>query len=247
MRSWTERTNFIFLSQFINLPVFDSAEQRVGTIDDMIADVRGLYPRINGIIVRKGIKKKQLYYPWKCILEINQNRSILIDKSGDYVEPIKLAPHEIRLKETFWDKQIVDIGGSKVVRVNDLHILKDGIKLWLVHMDVGFKGFLRRLGWLRLFSVIVKWLFAHELRDKFIPWKYVQPITTTEDLKSLSLIIPHSKLSDLHPADLADILADLGAEERMLIFNSFDDATASDILQELPLKMRLMIAKSLPQ
>jgi magnesium transporter len=247
MRPWTEQTNFIFLSQFINLPVFDSAEQRAGTIDDMIADVRGLYPRINGIIVRQGIRKKQVYYPWKCILEIKQNRSILIDKSGDYVEPVKLAPHEIRLKETFWDKQIVDIGGSKVVRVNDLHILKDGIKLWLVHMDVGFKGFLRRLGWLRLFSVIVKWLFAHELQDKFIPWKYVQPISTTEDLKSLSLIIPHSKLSDLHPADLADILADLGAEERMLIFNSFDDATASDILQELPLKMRLMIAKSLPQ
>ena len=31
----------------------------------------------------------------------------------------------------------------------------------------------------------------------------------------------------------------------MLIFNSFDDATASDILQELPHKMRLMIAVSL--
>ncbi len=246
MKQWTGQTNFIFLSQIISMPVFDSSKERIGSIDDVIADVRGLYPRINGIIVRRGIKKIQVYYPWKCVQEILQGHSMVIEKACENEEPISLAPHEIRLKETFFDKQIVDIGGSKVVRVNDLHILRDGIKLWLVHMDVGFKGFLRRLGWLRLFSAIVRWLFAHELQDKFIPWKYVQPITTAENLKSLSLIIPHSKLSDLHPADLADILVDLGAEERMLIFNSFDDATAADILQELPLKMRILIAKSLP-
>jgi magnesium transporter len=240
------RTNFIFLSQVIDLPVFDTANKKIGAIDDLIADVRGLYPRINGIIVREYFRKKLLYYPWKCIHDIIENRSIIIETADENAEPIKLSPHEIRLKEMFWDKQIVDVSGSKVVRVNDLHILKDGIKLWLVHMDVGFKGFLRRLGWVTFVSMAVKWLFAYELKDRFIPWKYVQPISSTEELKSLSLIIPHTKLSELHPADLADILADLGAEERMLIFNSFDDATASDILQELPLKMRLMIAKSLP-
>jgi len=245
MKPRSLQTNFIFLSQIIKLPVIDLANQKIGTIDDIIADVRGLYPRINGLIVRRGFRKKLLYYPWKCILDIVENRLIVIEIAEDYVEPIKLSHHEIRLKETFWDKQIVDTGGSKVVRVNDLHILKDGIKLWLVHMDVGFKGFLRRLGWLKFFNMIVNWLFGYELQDKFIPWKYVQPITTAEDLKSLSLKMPHSKLSGLHPVDIADILVDLGAEERMLIFKSFDDATASDIIQELPLKMRIMIAKSL--
>ena len=139
----------------------------------------------------------------------------------------------------------MDISGSKVVRVNDLHILKDGIKLWMVHVDVGFKGILRRLGWLRFFTSAVRWLFAYELKDKFIQWKYVQQVTTPEYSERLSLKIPHSKLSQLHPADLADILVELGAEERLLIFSSFDDNTASDILQELPLKMRLLIAKSL--
>jgi magnesium transporter len=240
------QANFVFLSQLISLPVVDAADRKIGMLEDVIADVQGLYPRINGLVVRNGIQRRLGYLPWKCVRDIIEDHYIIVENSGCPEGSIELNRNELRLRETFLDKQIVDIGGSKVVRVNDLHILKDGIKLWLVHVDVGFKGFLRRLGWLKSFSVIVKWLFAYELRDKFISWKYVQPITTTGDLKSLSLKIPHSKLSELHPADLADILVDLGAEERMLIFNSFDDATASDILQELPHKMRLMLALSLP-
>jgi CBS domain-containing protein/sporulation protein YlmC with PRC-barrel domain len=245
MTDRARHTSFIYLSQIINLPVVDGNSVKIGRLYDVIADVHGMYPRINALIVRKGVRKKLLYYPWKSIYNILEDRLVVIEDADRAKEPFKLSANELRLRETFWDRQIVDIAGSKVVRVNDLHILKDGIKLWLVHVDVGFKGLLRRLGWLRFFNSAVKWLFAYELKDKFISWKFVQPITAVDDVRSLSLRVPSSKLSQLHPADLADILIDLGAEERMLIFNSFDDATASDILQELPLKMRLMVAKSL--
>ena len=239
------QTSFVYLSQIINLPVVDLNSRKVGRIYDIIADIAGMYPRINALIISTGLRKKLLYYPWKYVRNIIEGRHVVLENTDQYTEPSRLAENELRLRATFWDKQIVDIAGSKVVRVNDLHILKDGIKLWIVHVDVGFKGLLRRLGWLRFVNFIIKWLFDYELKDKFIPWKYVQPITSVDDFKSLSLIIPHSKLSELHPADLADILIDLGADERMLIFNSFDDETASDILQEFPLKMRLLIAESL--
>lgn len=240
------KTSFIFFSQILNLPVLDSGNRRVGRIYDIVADVAGMYPKINALVVRTGIRKNLLYFPWKCVKSVAEGRSIVIDNAESGMEPSGLADNELRLRETFLDKQIVDIAGSKVVRVNDLHILKDGTKLWIVHVDVGTKGLLRRLGWLRQINAASRWLFGYEMSDKFIQWKYVQPITSVDNFKALSLIIPHSKLSELHPADLADILIDLGAEERMLIFNSFDDATASDILQEFPLKMRLLIAESLP-
>jgi len=245
MTDRARHASFIYLSQIINLPVVDANSVSIGRLYDVVADVHGMYPKINALIVRQGFRKKLLYYPWKYIENILEDRLVVLDEADHPTEPFKLSASELRLRETFWDKQIVDIAGSKVVRVNDLHILKDGIKLWLVHVDVGFKGLLRRLGWLRFFNSAVKWLFAYELKDKFISWKFVQPITAAGDFKTLSLRVPSSKLSQLHPADLADILIDLGAEERMLIFNSFDDATASDILQELPLKMRLMMAKSI--
>jgi len=236
---------FIYLSQIINLPVVDQNNRKMGRIYDIIADVKGMYPKINALLIRTGIRKKLVYYPWRFVQSLVEDRVVVLDNTAQGSETAVPGEYELLLRETFWDKQIVDISGSKVVRVNDLHILKDGIKLWMVHVDVGFKGILRRLGWLRFFTSAVRWLFAYELKDKFIQWKYVQQVTTPGYSERLSLKIPHSKLSQLHPADLADILVDLGAEERLLIFNSFDDNTASDILQELPLKMRLLIAKSL--
>lgn len=235
---------FIYLSQIIDLPVVDASKKKIGSIYDVIANISGMYPRVTGIIVKTGLRKK-LYYPWKDVKKIDEEAHAVLDADEEGTIPEGLSENELLLRETFWDKQIVDIAGSKVVRVNDLHILKDGVKLWMVHVDVGVKGLMRRLGWGRFIESSIMWLFGYELRDRFIPWKYVQPITSADNFKSLALVIPHSKLAELHPADLADILIDLGAEERLLIFNSFDDETASDILQELPLKMRVLVAESL--
>ncbi len=241
--------NFIYLSQVFNAPlVLSGSGRRLGCIYDVVADIRGQYPRINALIVKKRFRKKLTYYPWSSIKEVNEGKNILIDSVDEAADfPLELGENELCLRETFWDKQIVDIAGSKVVRVNDLHLLKDGIKLWLVHVDVGLKGLLRRLGWLRSYSAVIRWLFDYEMKDKFIPWKYVQPISPVDvdTRKSLSLTVPHAKLAELHPADLADILADLGTEERILIFNSFDVETAAEILQEFPLKLRILTAESI--
>jgi Na+-translocating ferredoxin:NAD+ oxidoreductase RnfC subunit len=58
----------------------------------------------------------------------------------------KLGENEILLKETFWDKQIVDIHGSKVVRVNDLQLAPINHELRLIGADIGVGGLLRSRG-----------------------------------------------------------------------------------------------------
>ena len=57
---------------------------------------------------------------------------------------------EILLREALLDKQVVDVSGAKVERVNDLHFLvvREGL-LVLAHIDVGLRGLVRRLGWER--------------------------------------------------------------------------------------------------
>ena len=94
-----------------------------------------------------------------------------------------MSENEILLKEIFWDKQIVDIQGSKVVRVNDLHLLKEDLNLWVVHMDIGITGLIRRLGWTRFFDFFVRLVSSCELKDRLISWKFVQPITPSSAAK----------------------------------------------------------------
>ena len=56
------------------------------------------------------------------------------------------VPNEILLRADLMDKQIVDIDGRKVVRVNDLRLDEVEGSLRLVAVDVGAAGLLRRLG-----------------------------------------------------------------------------------------------------
>jgi CBS domain-containing protein len=173
-------------------------------------------------------------------------KAIVIEIPQDILsQDLKTAESEILLKEVFWDKQIVDIHGSKVVRVNDVHLLKEDLNLWVVHMDIGATGLLRRLGWIPFIRFIVDLISSHELMDKLISWKFVQPITSSIGSEALSLTVHQSKLAELHPAELADILIDLGNDERMAILRSLDLATAAQTFQELPIKIRTQIAERL--
>ena len=171
----------------------------------------------------------------------------MIDMSASPDEPNghELHKNETLLKKTFFDKQIVNMLGSKVVRVNDLHLLREDTNLWLVHIDVGIKGLLRRLGWLTFISGIFDWLLSYDIKDKFISWKYAQAIPTPGIPSLPYLQIPSTKLSELHPADLAEILTDLGNDERITFFRTLDNSTAARTLQEMPLNIQIQLVESI--
>jgi magnesium transporter len=239
---------FFFLSQIIKIPVIDFATgKRIGTTVDILAEFKEMYPKVSGLIVYQAKLRKKFYVPWKNVKKVIEDKAICIEVTPDLFQPDNKVPEEeILLKEILLDKQIVDVNGSKVVRVNDLHLLREDFKLWVVHVDVGITGLLRRLGCLRFFNFVVKLISSVELEDRFISWKFVQPITPAIGYEALSLKVHHSRLAELHPAELADIIIDLGLEERIDILKSLDNVTAARTFQELPLKIRLQIAGLLP-
>jgi CBS domain-containing protein/sporulation protein YlmC with PRC-barrel domain len=246
MNSLTKK--FIFLYYIINLPVIDALTgKRVGRIVDLSATLKEMYPKVSGLIMRNK-KNKKVYLPWSSVKMLVEEKGVFIENFLANVEDqYNPAENEILLKEIFWDKQIVDIHGSKVVRINDLHLLKEGSSLWVVHIDIGITGLLRRLGVSKIFEFFIKLVSSYEVEDRLIPWKYVQPINGPIGTDALSLKVHHSKLAELHPADIADILIDLGTEERLNILKSMDKVTAANTIQELPLKIRLQVAELLDQ
>ncbi len=239
---------FIFLYFIINLPVIDSLTgKKIGRVSDLAASFKEMYPKVTGLMMRTR-KNKKVYIAWSNVKMLTEEKGIFVENfpavAKDGLNP---AENEILLRETFWDKQIVDIHGSKVVRVNDLHLLREGLSLWVVHMDIGITGLLRRLGCSKIFEFIIRLVSSYEVEDRLISWKYVQPINGPTGADALSLKVHHSRLAELHPADIADILIDLGTEERLNILKSMDKITAAKTVQELPLKIRLQVAELLDQ
>jgi magnesium transporter len=245
--SLSARRNFVFLSQILGRPLVDrSSKARLGTITDLATELRDSYPKITGLMARKG-RAPAFYVPWTSVRQLGESESCIYveDAQARAAAPAGDRPSEILLKQTFFDRQIINVSGAKVVRVNDLHLLKENNNLWLVHFDVGFAGILRRLRWLRLAEALSARLRNREVAEKLIPWRCAQPIKATTVQGSIYLKIPFSRLADAHPADIAEVIADLGIDDRMAVFQSLDKLLAARTLQAVPLAIRTQIAEDL--
>jgi magnesium transporter len=215
----------VHLSEALNLPLFEGSGRRVGRVDDLLVESsRGIVDRIT---VRAGRRCSQVR--WEGIETFSPETRRVVLADGAVVEPVDApAADLLHLKRDVLDRQIIDIQGRKVVKVNDILLESAGGRLALRRVEIGLAGAVRRLlaGIVR--PMVVRRI-ADGLAERSIPWDYVglvEPGTTRIRLKV------HQHLARMHPADLADILEDLGRVERSEIVSALDTETAAQALSE---------------
>jgi CBS domain-containing protein len=239
--------HFLFLTDVLKRKVFDAdGETVVGTIDDLVASTKELYPRIVSALVHARRGGGRAVIPWNKLEHTAKDIYVLKSDARDYMRPYAFNEGEFLLKDEFLDMQIVDTYGCKVVRVNDLHLLKEKGVLWVVHADVGLRGVIRRLGCESGVDLITDWLFSYKMKDKFISWKFVQGLSEPGKAVSvLKLKVTQEKMSHLWPADIAEMIEDLGVKERMNLFRALDIETAANVVKEVTPHVRRSIFESI--
>jgi Mg/Co/Ni transporter MgtE len=147
------------------------------------------------------------------------------------------------LVENILDKQIVDLNGRKLVRVNDVRLATLSTGTFAVAVDIGIEGLLRRIGISMPVNKILS-LLRIRMPSKFILWDDVQAI----DFSNLNIKLSKSyaKLHTLHPSDLADILEELGKKSSTSVFSALDEEKAADVLEEMEKQTQIHIIESLP-
>lgn len=233
-----EQHSFLFISALLNKPVWDSQGALVGQLTDLAVSVAYMFPPVVGFVVQRGRWEPfPLTGRWSDVVSI-EGPAIRLGVPIQALTPSKIdAAGEILVREALLDKQIVDMSGAKVVRVNDLHFLKLGRSdLRLVHVDVGTRGLARRMGWEPLVDGLLRRVAPRApylSAERLIRWQYVQPLSLDQKAHSIRLSVMQRQLNDLHPADIAEILTDLDSHERATIFRSLDPETAADALAEV--------------
>ena len=227
MAANSEPQVFLFLSHILGDNVVDDKSRPLGKIVDVVASLTEPYPVVTHILL-KGDKKKLRSLPWQGVSEAGDKFSADSQSLEDFWEP-SLSEGELLLKDTLLDKQIVDTDGAKVRRVNDLQFLKARGSLHLVHVDVGFRGLMRRVGLEKAMDVFSRSFFDYTPQDQFISWKFVQPLSSPDLLR---LKISQNRLAQILPADLADIIEDLDIHKRTAVFQALDVETAAETLEE---------------
>ena len=167
-----EVVKFSYLSEFINLPVLRMSDnKRIGKLVDLAATTTQVYPRVTGLMVRINRGKLPIYIPWSNVKRMVFKEHLAVEDPVSGVDQqAKAAENEILICKTFLDKQIISTEGYKIVRVNDLQLLiedkaKESTNLWLVHIDIGFKGILRRIGILRPVNGEFRWVTDRDIKD----------------------------------------------------------------------------------
>jgi magnesium transporter len=202
----------------------DGKRDTIGRVVDFVVEhPEDTFPRIDAVIIKSGAAKRRA--PIGTVIDFDADGKFVLSGA-----PTTEAPPDdeaLYLVEDLFDKQIVDVDGRKVVRINDLEIAQTGGALRVVAADIGLGGIARRLGGGAL---------GKTLRDKLprtlIAWDNVAPLHDLNPTQ-IQLAVPDNRLARLHPSDLAEIIGDLSAQDAARVVKSLDDETAADALEHL--------------
>jgi len=230
----------LFLSQLVGKPVLDLHGAPFGRVRDLIVALGEEYPPVTGIVVRVS-GDRDIFLPWTDVDAIDESGARLHTSSID-ITNFQQRPNEIRLWLDLQDKQIVDVEGRKIVRVNDIQLAPVHGRLRLIAVDVGLAGILRRLGLSGPGERLARALGLPI--ENYIEWKDVDPVESS--VSSLKLRVPHQALSTLHPADVAHIVEQLAPRDRAGIMAALEEGRAADVLEELSAEDQVDVLDDLP-
>ena len=233
--------SFCYLSDLLGKRVYSKDGKYMGKFTDIVAVLHERRPEIRGFIIVKGRSKLSLPIESIDLMNLAALREVrLMQREPRPYEPSKKA---FLVRQMLYDRQIVDVWGAKVERVNDIRIMFSNGRLFLVQVDVGFTGLVRRLGFERGVRLLAK-TAGKDPRDHLIEWKYVQPLPETAT-GPISLSLRQEQIKQLHAGELADILEDLDRSERLSLVQSIGIEDAADVLNEADLSVQTSILRDL--
>lgn len=251
----------IFLSALLRESVHDLDGRRLGSLKDICVSTGEAFPVVTALVVTQStLNTNDLIIPWTQVDNLEAEKSISLTVKQAQISPYTPFPDEILLKRDILDTQIVDTQGFRVVKVNDLKLAQIKGTARLIGVDISLHGLLRRLG--------VAWLsrvLPGKVEERIIPWNYVEPVQVVRAgvtgqlapvvatsgstalgiggvIPQVQLNVSHTKLAELRPADIADILEQLDAEEAGAVLGRLSPAMAADALNEVeyPLQSEIL-------
>jgi len=209
----------LYLTELLGLPVYDLKRRAIGRVKEATI-VPIIDPsRIDRFLVGAG-------NTWLTI-RYEQVRSIGlggIELGDELLTPYHSDESMLRMVRDLLDQQIIDAHGRKVVRVTDVTFAiretEPFTGLYVTEVDIGLRSIFRRL-----FQGVLPRTWIRRLQGPIpvnsIDWSYCN-IIEVDPMRRLRLNISPAQLEEMHPADLADLVEELGPDAREAVITSGD-------------------------
>ncbi|MCB1025800.1 MAG: magnesium transporter, partial [Acidobacteria bacterium] len=227
----------LYLSQMLGRSVFSLEGEEIATIKDFAVRYgQEEYPPVLGIVAR--FKRRLFFIPRTKIKEIT-NSGVRMKTAVLNITPFSRREGEILLAKDVLDKQLIDIDGKRVVRVNDVQLIETGNEWRVTGADVSLQGFMRRL--------MPNGFYGSKRPVEVIDWKDVGYLATDSKTVTVQLKSSKAKLSRLHPVEIAQLAEALSPVHRTDIVGSLDDEIAADTLEEMSTENQARVLEDLDE
>ena len=129
-----ESETMIYLSQVLGRPILDLEGERVATLKDVIVRLgEGDHPPAAGFVAR--YRRRDFFLPRWRISDFGEHGVRLNSDILD-LRPFTRRDGEVLLARDVLDKQLIDVDGKRVVRVNDVQIIEAASEWHVTGADV---------------------------------------------------------------------------------------------------------------
>jgi magnesium transporter len=210
----------LYLSQALGRPIRDMEGERVATLKDVIVRLGEDHPPVTGVVAR--LRRRDFFLPRARIRALDEQGVRLSSDILD-LRPFARRDGEVLLARDVLDKQLIDVDGKRVVRVNDVQLIEAAGELRVTGADVSLAGLWRRL---------TPHNFVGTNRPvEVIDWADVGYLAT--DAATVQLKSSRDKLARLHPVEIARLAEALSYHQGAEIIEALDDETAAETLEEM--------------
>ncbi|MGI8898610.1 MAG: magnesium transporter MgtE N-terminal domain-containing protein [Pyrinomonadaceae bacterium] len=219
----------LYLSQVLSRPIRDLEGERVATVKDVIVRLgEEDHPHLIGLVAR--YRRRDFFVSRWRITEFNYHGVRLNSDILD-LRPFVRRDGEVLLARNVLDKQLIDVDGKRVVRVNDVQIIEVAGEWRVTGADVSLQGLWRRLA--------PAGLMGTRKPVEVLDWSNVGFLATDE--ATVRLKASGDKLALLHPVEIARLAEALSYHHGSEVVESLDDETAAETLEEMPAERQARI------
>ncbi len=215
----------IHVSSLAGSPLLDSAGERLGRVEDVIArlDLADGLPPVVGVVARIG--GREMFLPIDRIAELGPDAAKTSTTKLNLAQ-FERRPGEVLLRSDLLDRSLINVDTARLVTAREVEIVcNDGV--WRV---AGIDASLRP----RLWRLLPRRFRGHDSEhSQFVAWNDMEPFVGHVPTSRLKLA--HRRIARLHPAQIADLVEAASHEEGEEILEAVghDKELEADVFEEL--------------
>ena len=221
----------LLLSTLVGQSIGAADGRTLGSLQDVVVHLgRATYPGVRGLVLdhEHGVS----FIPTTQLSRFNPPTAL----SGGAVQPFVQGSGELLIHKDLLDRALVDLSRVRVIRASDAALAEVDGQLCLVALDISTDGLARRLG--------PGWL-TRMLSGEFVDWQALEILPSLR--QAAGLTSQPGRLSDVHPADRANLVEGLDAGEGAEFIECLEDALAAAVLDEIRDDRQAALLKHLPR